>query len=733
MEEYHRQASKWLEEGKSAEEAAALEALLHRSVQLSHRLYEPLREAMNDLVRSIVLLLLLAVPFSFAMERLLFCATSVYRRLTGFAAVFLTTFGLLYLMHPGFSVATTPLFIFLAFTIIVLSSLVIIILVRKFETELKVLQGQSDQAHSLEVSRVGTLLAAVGMGMSTMRRRSVRTILTAVTVVMLAFTILAFASFGSRLGVRATYEGPPAPAEAPGLLVRQLDYRELKPRLLELLQAGGGAAAHGQWWLARRSPEDPPVAVARAGHEGSWQLDGILGLDPDEPARWENLRAALGGDAAVEAFRQGSVFLPGVYSERLGLEAGDAFVLAGRQVRFGGDLDAGSLQRLRHLDGRSLIPVDFREILEETGVDGGAEAKSEDLQVQREYTRLSPFQIVIAPADLVRELGGTIHMISMYPEPGADPRELGESLAPVLRMPVWTSGAMGVEQLIFTRLAEMSGGLSLAIPVLLGGLIIFGTLLGSISDREKEVYTFSALGLAPKHVGFLFLAEAAVYAVVGGMGGQLLAQAVVLGVAPLAERGLLEPLEINCSSSNALFAIGIVMATVLVSAAYPAYRASKSANPGLQRAWRLPAPEADVLALKFPFTVSAYDITGVVSFLAEYFRLHNDAGLGRFAAKDVAIGGSADRSQLVLRSELALAPFDLGVTQIFALRSTPSEIEGVDEVTIETRRLSGSRNDWKRANHVFIHQLRRQFLLWRTLPDERVEDYRRQTLEELAR
>jgi hypothetical protein len=173
------------------------------------------------------------------------------------------------------------------------------------------------------------------------------------------------------------------------------------------------------------------------------------------------------------------------------------------------------------------------------------------------------------------------------------------------------------------------------------------------------------------------------------------------------------------------------MLTVLVSAIYPAFRASHSANPGLARAWKMPNPDGDDLRLKFPFTVSAYDITGVVSFLAEHFRRHDDAGLGGFAASNVAIG-KTESGNLQLSSELALAPFDLGVTERLTLTAIPSEIEGVDEVSIHVNRKSGARGDWYRANAVFMKDLRRQFLLWRTLSNEMIERYRMETLQSLG-
>ena len=79
---------------------------------------------------------------------------------------------------------------------------------------------------------------------------------------------------------------------------------------------------------------------------------------------------------------------------------------------------------------------------------------------------------------------------------------------------------------------------------------------------------------------------------------------------------------------------------------------------------------------------------------------------------------------------MALAPFDLGVTQDFGLTARPSEIAGIDEVRIVLRRRSGSPGDWKRANRVFIYDLRRQFLIWRALPAEVMERYRQRTLEQ---
>ena len=301
----------------------------------------------------------------------------------------------------------------------------------------------------------------------------------------------------------------------------------------------------------------------------------------------------------------------------------------------------------------------------------------------------------------------------------------------MLQLPVSATRTDGVYRHVLGPVLAASGGADLLFPILLGGLVIFGTMLGSVADREREIYTFSALGLAPGHVAMLFFAEAAVYSVVGGMGGYLIAQGSVKILSVLADYGLVHPPEMNMSSTNAIVTILLVMGTVLVSAIYPAVKSSKSANPGLMRAWRPPQPKGDILELVFPFTVSSYDITGVASFLKEHFDNFSETGLGCFIARDSRLD-RAEEGGLCITSFITLAPFDLGVSQKFELQSVPSEIAGINEIVIRLERASGQPKDWQRLNKVFLDDLRQQFLIWRSIDKEIMETYRSRTLTSLG-
>ena len=739
---------------------------------LGQRVYGPLRAAMDDLVNAVVLLLALAVPFAFFGERLLIGAKGVRGRVAGFAACFGLTFAALYALHPGFAVASTPVIVFLAFAILLLSGLVIALLVSKFRVQLAKLHGEG--GHTQNAGQVAALLAAVQMGISTMRRRKTRTALTTLTVVVLTFTVLCFAGFERRLGLAVAGVGTATPGTPVGaVLVRRADGGPLPRAAAELAAAAaGGGGGAGEPLVGAGSGSgpggepaaalpswrvDPPGGASGPGGGGGGGLplageDGlstgrvraVIGLEPELAQRWPALSSALADPGAAGAgpgrytpasvageLSADGVFLNPAAARELGVGVGDPFRLNGRRVRLAGVIDAGRLERLRHVDGQPLLPVltpgsdavAAGRPADAAGAAGGGAAGAAD--------RLSVSEVAVAGARLAEELGGRPDAVTVYPAAGSGVTAIAEALATALPQPAWSAGPAGLERRVLTTLTSVSGAASIAVPLALGGLIVFGTLLGSISDREQEIYTFSALGLAPRHIGALFLAEGAVYAVVGGLGGQLLALLLARVSAALAQRGLVPELPVNFASGNALFATAVVMAVVLLSSLYPAAAAARSANPGLARRWKLPAPVrtpggGDRLDLVFPFTVSAADVGGVRGFLAEHFAQHDDAGTGRFACTSVdpgGGGGGGGGGELV--ADVALAPFDLGVSQRLRLWSEPSDLSGVDRVRVVVDRLSGTRGDFARLNKPFFADLRRQFLLWRTLPDEAREGFRR--------
>jgi len=724
LEELHGRVRDLLDESDGLDDPVKAEALAASGMFGSMPIYEMIRSSMDDLVTAVLVLLALCIPFAFALERLMIGSTTIYKQMAWFIGFFLATFVLLYLSHPAFAIAQTPIIIFLGFAVVSLSTLVIFIIMQKFEVELKALQGMTATVHASDISRFNTIMAAMNMGISTMRRRPLRTALTAVTICLLTFTILCFASFDTQRGI-IKFFSTPSPGYT-GVLVHNASWGTYTPEFVQILKGrwGNDSTMTVRYWLCPEFKGDPDFVVAHANGKNPVTIKGMLGIPEEELQYRPDFMELLGINDASMIHTH--VFMTEAVAELLNAKPGDHVIVKGQRLTVGPLLNASAFGAMRDMDSSSIIPVDYAQM---EGTQAKTEQSAEDLLTdQGNWPNLPTDSVVITSEANTLRAGGKPTVITFYTDDAQQASIMAEDLARMLdKKPILATRPDGVYRHIQGTVVAASGVGDLLFPILLGGLVIFGTMLGSVADREKEIYTFSALGLAPPHVASLFFAEALVYSVIGGMGGYLIAQGTMKLLTVLASYGWVQVPEMNYSSTNAIITILIVMVTVLISSIFPAIKASKSANPGLLRSWKPPTPDDDVYDIVFPFTVSEYDLTGVVSFLREHFDNFSDTGLGSFMAREAKLL-KYDDGQLGLSAHLALAPFDLGVTQQFELRSAESEIKGIDEVKIKLVRKSGQPKDWVRLNKSLFNDLRTQFLLWRSLPRETMENYRQETL-----
>jgi len=704
------------------------------AVALGQRAYEPIKRVVSDMVAAVIILLLLSVPFAFFLERLLCGFASVYRQIGGFCGFFIATFTLLYFTHPAFALAEAPVVIFLAFVILLLSTLVIWLVLAKFKLEVMALQGLASRTHSAEKAG-GSVLASVVIGISGMRNRPLKTSLTSFTIVLLTFTILVFSSFSSELGVVSQHAGTGAGPER--IEVHRANLLPMPEPLVDSLRSLYGARYHV---LTRATvSDDPKLNEAKYEqlllHPASGRtvrLQGLVGFDPAELALQSGWEKIVPPSALHQAPGElPPLFLSPAVTARLGAKAGDELSVRGTKFRFAGETDSAALSKAAHLDQTRVLPPDFILSLPvqsnsttDNEVTNALNALNAGTFIYADPTEVAVSQVAALRPVRIPRLGGVTTAVTLYPREGLPPstiRRDATDIARVFQGPIWVKSGDGTHRLLFTTTMRGAGFQQLLVPLSLGGLIIFASLLGSIVDREREIMTYSALGLDPVDVGALFFAESAVYAVIGGMGGYLVGQtagSLMLGASRLWG---FDPLAINFSSLSSIYTILLVMLTVFLSTIYPARRAGRLANPGVARKWRMPKPDGDRLRFVFPFTVSARDTGGILAFLREHFENHRDASLGQFAAREVRLGHEGGPR---LDAEVSLAPFDLGVFQRFRLGSQPSEITGIDEVVVELERLSGPANAWRRSNRRFINSLREQFLLWRSLPPETMDHYR---------
>ena len=81
---------------------------------------------------------------------------------------------------------------------------------------------------------------------------------------------------------------------------------------------------------------------------------------------------------------------------------------------------------------------------------------------------------------------------------------------------------------------------------------------------------------------------------------------------------------------------------------------------------------------------------------------------------------------LRLKTRVWLAPFDFGIMQRVTIKFRPAVNEaGFLEISIRLIRESGEANAWHRINKAFLHDVRKQLLIWRSFDDHTKLHYER--------
>jgi hypothetical protein len=627
----------------------------------------------------------------------------------------------------------------LSFVIMALAVMVIAIVTMKFNTELKAMKQQRGGVHEADVGRLSAAGAAFALGIANMRRRRLRTGLTAVTLTLLTFTVLSFTSV--KTGIRSNKIRLSQAPEYQGVLLRDRAWLPLEQPTADIIGnefAGAATVSPRAWYTSADVSKELTVDVALASDPAKrGTASCLLGLTAQERGVLPVDKLLAAGKWLPEGARNVAL-LPTSLAKALGVtEAmlGTATVtLFGGEFRVVGLVDENRLRGLKDLDGEALTPVNYAmlrpELLKELQVQAQQRAQlgtSTAGSLLQEYKHFSPERVVILPYDRVLELGGTLRSVAVRRAEGAAAGRDVEAMLSRFALSLYCG--IGRETYLFSSAGttSFSGLEGLLVPVLIAALIVLNTMLGSVYERTREIGIYSSLGLAPSHIGMLFLAEAAVFANLGAIAGYLVGQTLARVLFITGHTG---GLELNYSSTSAVGVTAVVALTVILSTLYPSRRASEIASPAVARRWALPEPQGDGMDILLPFTVTGTDALGVCGFLAEYFGEYVGYSGGEFLAEGVALGrseaGGAGCVSVTLR--MWLAPYDLGVAQDFALECRPTGDGDIHEVHIGLKRLAGDLASWKKANVVFLSNIRKQFLLWRTVPQSEKTRYASEVL-----
>ena len=791
-----------------------------RAFGFESRAYPDVEATSQDVLKGIVFYLALLLPFSFFLERLVFGFPDVRKQIFGTGGAFLIIFMGIRYVHPAFELALTPFIILLAFIILALTVVVTSFLSGKFEAEIKRLkQG----VHFADVGRLSALGAAFGLGIANMRRRPTRTALTCVTLILLTFTVLSFTSVTANITNFAKIWAPENTPKYQGVLVRQADWSAMQQAavisMTNEFRQKFKTVARRAWYLSPNQGETLYLRVNKAENpEKFFHAPALLGLTPEEKdlgspiantiikGKWFEKDGRRDVCIVPKAMllppkRKSDAAAPNAAPPKIPEDKGPPLGLTpdnaiGQKIQVAGQLfeiigifdnnvwfpDQDSVKTgarpLYDIDGEEFTPVDYSNDQNKTAQQNKdlAGQKGEEVQVQR-YQHMDANAMLVLPYETVMDMGGsTRSMAAGFSDMKAGQEELNDLMnraaLGIFGTDKGADGKLVAKLYSSVESASYEGFAALVVPILIAALIIANTMLGSVYERTREIGIYSAVGLAPIHVAALFIAEALVYAVLGSISGYLVAQTVAK---ILTTYNLFPGITLNYSSSSAVIATLIVMATVLLSTLYPAWAASRMSQPDIERKWKLNPPLGDLWRLQFPFTVSGQQPMGVAQFLSDFFETHTDTSVGKFYtdkvfftslrlrdAVDVLNDGlpvfdpdnpppvienkigkdgkeiiapttkrlelssiAADPNQEVYRISMRvwLAPFDMGVSQDADIVLLPSPEPGLYELQLRLWRQSGEIAAWQRVNRGFLGDLRKQLLLWRTIPREAQQEY----------
>ncbi len=707
-----------------------------RSWALAARVYSHVEGTQKDVLFGVLFYIALFVPFSFCLERLLFGFVSIYKRIVAFSGILTLLILVIARVHPAFELAYSPTVVILAFFIIGLSALVTIIIVVRFEDEMILLQRRASHKRPAEISSWKAFSAAFFLGVSNLRRRRLRTALTCLTLIILTFTIMSFTSVKSMRRQNRLHFGSDASYQ--GLMIKNIDWTKLPADALPVFHSlfDGKAEVAPRVWLSGDNPTRAAHIVARFQGE-KIILQGLTGLSADEPA-------VTGLDSIIVKgrwFDQGEnngVLIPASLAARLKIDPDDAqrntIDLWGLKLKVVGIFSEKQLQLQPDLDGEPITPVIFpsESGTEMSDVEKDALESGEDVRnFQGRYHHLAEDTILILPAATLMELGGTLQAVAIKP-PGTNDGSQARLLSDRFGLALFSGEEDGVFLYNAGDTMSYSGMPNIVIPLLISILIVLNTMISSVFERKREIAVYTSVGLAPSHVSFLFIAEALAFAVLSVVLGYLVAQT---SAGFLAGTKLWSGITVNYSSTAGVAAMVLVMGVVLLSVIYPSRVAANIAIPDVNRSWKLPDTVDNSIAVTLPFLMRFHEHASICGFLYSYFQEHQDVSHGIFSTGTVALDeqcrvqpgeegrkGAADCVHL--QAELWLAPFDFGIRQMVDLQFCPAQ-EGDDflEITVIMTRQSGEMAMWRRINTAFLHVLRKQLLVWRSLDSKGHREY----------
>lgn len=711
-EDYHSQASASLENAKTAlnrNEYSLFYAECIESWSLSKQVYQLVMDNINSSASTASFLFAFLIPFTLIFEGLFFSnvKASAKTRFLRIVVIFVSILMILVFFHPGFRIASSIYVSLLGLTILTFTLPVTIILILNAERFLREVRVKLIGEHYTRVGRTAAVSLSFNMGISQMRKRTLRTFLVLFSLIVITTSTVMFTSVYP-LTIVGKYPKT-GQANYAGLFLRDIGYSSLNFWFVDRIVSEFGANAN----ICARAVLYPPSSYIKDGfklfnssmHET--RVLAVYGLSSEEGGITGWAEKLVNGSW----FPTGSLrvaVLPDSLAKTLRVKVGDTVFLEGLPLRVVGILNSSEANRIVDLDQNPATPRDLRVI---TGIGF-----------------FSTGDLIFVPYQLAIDLGGSLYSIVIGFRESSQVADAAERLAKETRLAIYAAEKTGADGNIYycsiAKGIQSYGYTMLLLPLIISGLVIFNMILRVVFERTREIGILGAVGASPLQIAGMFLGEIVTYAIVSVIIGYV--TGIVL-LQTLTSMGLFifEGFFPNYSSMFAAFVISLILLSVLIPSLYPLYKASRIVTPSLERKWKLPTkPVGDKWLIPLPFVfVSESEAHGMLMFLKEYLSTFTLEGFGApFVTKSIAY--REGEKEKILSVTMHIAPFPAGIHQKVDvnIRFDPSIKRWASSLQIT--RIVGELNMWQKSNYIVIDALRKQFLQWRGLPESVKNKYK---------
>ncbi len=668
---------------------------VYRSWYLARKAYSIVREVYTDIVYTNVMLILLILPSTIILERLLFEKRGLKRIIYSLIIIFILII-ISYILHPGLRVAWNSIMATISIASFILAIPPLLFIILGTMSTAKEIREKTIGKHFIDISRMSAYSIAFSLGVGNIKKRRIRAILTLTSIISLILSLVLFTSWSfSDQFVSNKIIGHPYK----GLLIKTGEESiTLTPSLLESLEGYFNPRyICPRVWL--KSPTQGFYALNNKG-EISY-VKAIIGLSSNEPL----IKGCINKDyrGLLGSFSRIAIVTKDIANE-LNLTIGSTINIAGIKLVVIDIVNQDILaEYLKDMDGTLITP---RDPLSPPG------------SPVRTYNR-----IVIIPFGLAIRLGGMISSISIPLENYTKNYIIGNAMnisEQLSFLQVYYSDGNESYLASWIRSYQIKGVSYISIPLIIVLLSILNIMVTSVYERLHEIKIYSVLGFSPKHVAAMIFAEGIIYGILGATLGYIISLFLAYIMSFMGERYF----PIDFSSPYPILSILLSLVTVVIAGVYPSIKASGYVTPSFERKYRIPTkPRENMWYIPLPMLVKDIKNTyGILLYVSEF--LESVSMEDKFTLEEFPkyfVKEEHNRKVVGFNVKVRLPPYDAAVTENVKLIAEKSD-KGIS-FGVNAQLLTGKRYVWIMSHKRFVDLIRKQLFAWKSIRLEEKRKY----------